>query len=29
MPEHRFLRLVDILTAIDPDWSDRVKKPWE
>ncbi len=21
MPQHRFLRLVDLLTALDPDWA--------
>jgi len=27
MPEYKFLKLVDILTEIDPDWTDRVQKP--
>lgn len=27
MPEEKFLELVDILTVIDPDWTDKVKRP--
>jgi len=27
MPEYKFLRLVDILTELDPDWVDKVKRP--
>lgn len=25
MPEYKFLRLVDILTELDPDWTDQAK----
>lgn len=25
MPERTFLKLVDILSAIDPDWTDKAK----
>jgi hypothetical protein len=27
MPEYKFLRLVDILTELDPDWVDQVQRP--
>jgi len=27
MPEHKFLRLVDILSDIEPDWTDKVGTP--
>jgi hypothetical protein len=27
MPEHTFLRLVDILTELDPDWTAKAPKP--
>ena len=25
MPERKFLRLVDILTGLDPDWTDKAR----
>ena len=27
MPEHKFLVLVDILTELDPNWTDKAPKP--
>jgi hypothetical protein len=27
MPEYKFLRLVDILTELEPQWIDKAEKP--